>query len=56
MGTTSPADPDEGRKWPNKTWLTEAQAGAYSDARREIKEAASTRDDDDPLGSFLNGK
>ena len=52
----TPADPDEGRKWPNKKWLTEAQAGAYADARAEIKAAASSSgDDDDPLGSFLNG-
>ena len=53
----TPADPDEGRKWANRKWLTEAQAGAYSDARAEIKEAANVSDDDDndPLGSFLNG-
>ena len=53
----TPADPDEGRKWADRKWLTEAQAGAYADARAEIKEAADTSggDDDDPLGSFLNG-
>ena len=53
----TPADPDEGRKWPKKVWLTEAQAGAYSDAHAEIQAASSSNtDDDDPLGSFLNGK
>ena len=52
----TPADPDEGRKWPKKMWLTDAQAGAYADARAEVKAAASSSgDDDDPLGSFLNG-
>jgi len=50
-----PADPDEGRKWATKDWLTAGQAGAYSDARAEIKEATNASDDDDPLGSFLNG-
>ena len=52
----TPADPDEGHKWPKKMWLTDAQAGAYADAHAEVKAAASSSGgDDDPLGSFLNG-
>ena len=48
-----PSSPDEGRPYPKITWMSPAQAGAYTAAKASTQAAVTSNN---PLDDFLSGK